>query len=152
MLVAFALAAGGTAGYLGGLLTSSIPETKPKKPVYGTQKDFEKAIKELRATFESSDAVSTLPEDLHDHGFSMYDYHPGVSRFKAFTSTQIDSSVLGTPHTVIVYPSSTEDVAKVVRIATKYRMPVVPYGGATSLEGGCRGVGPVTLLMRSCFS
>jgi D-lactate dehydrogenase (cytochrome) len=29
---------------------------------------------------------------------------------------------------------------KVVKIATKYRMPVIPYSGATSLEGQFRGV------------
>ena len=43
-------------------------------------------------------------------------------------------------HSVIVFPQSTEDVVKVVKIATKYRMPVIPYSGATSLEGHFRGV------------
>ena len=44
------------------------------------------------------------------------------------------------PHSVVVYPSSTEDVVKIVKIATKHRMPVTPYSGATSLEGHYRGV------------
>ena len=47
---------------------------------------------------------------------------------------------LDSPHSVVVYPESTEDVVKIVKIATKYRMPVVPYSGATSLEGHFRGV------------
>lgn len=43
-------------------------------------------------------------------------------------------------HSVVVYPESTEDVVKVVKIATKYRVPITAYSGATSLEGHCRGV------------
>lgn len=39
---------------------------------------------------------------------------------------------------MVVYPSSTEDVVKIVNIARKYRMPVIPYSGATSLEGHTR--------------
>lgn len=31
-------------------------------------------------------------------------------------------------------------MVKIVKIATKYRMPVTPYSGGTSLEGNCRGV------------
>lgn len=46
----------------------------------------------------------------------------------------------GALHTVVVYPSSTEDVVKIVKIATKYRMPVTPFSGGTSLEGNYRGV------------
>ncbi|KAF8958768.1 hypothetical protein BDZ97DRAFT_1668028 [Flammula alnicola] len=41
---------------------------------------------------------------------------------------------------VIVYPSSTEDVVEVVKIATKYKVPITVYSGATSLEGQYRGV------------
>jgi FAD/FMN-containing dehydrogenase len=39
-----------------------------------------------------------------------------------------------------VRPKSTEDVVKIVNIARKYRVPIVPYGGATSLEGHFSGV------------
>ena len=43
-------------------------------------------------------------------------------------------------HTVVVRPESTEDVAKVVKIAVKYKMPVTPYSGGSSLEGNFRAV------------
>ena len=36
---------------------------------------------------------------------------------------------------MVVFPTSTEDVVKIVKIAVKYRMPVVPFSGGTSLEG-----------------
>jgi len=46
----------------------------------------------------------------------------------------------GVAHTVVVFSRSTEDVTKIVKIAIRYRMPVIPYSGATSLEGQTRGV------------
>ncbi|KAG6878896.1 hypothetical protein C0992_006833 [Termitomyces sp. T32_za158] len=91
-----------------------------EKPKYGTPKDFERAIQELKAAFPDADTVSTDPEDLRIHGFSVYDYRPGRL------------------HSVVFYPTSTEDVVRMVMIATKYKMPVIPYSGATSLEGQTR--------------
>jgi len=41
---------------------------------------------------------------------------------------------------VVVRPESTEDVAKIVKIAVKYKMPVTPYSGGSSLEGNFRAV------------
>jgi len=43
-------------------------------------------------------------------------------------------------HTVVVHPESTEDVVKIVKIAVKYRMPITPYSGGSSLEGSFRAV------------
>jgi FAD binding domain-containing protein len=40
----------------------------------------------------------------------------------------------------VVYPNSTEDVVKTVNVARKYRMPIIPYSGGTSLEGHFAGV------------
>lgn len=89
---------------------------------YGSPEDFQQAIEALKQDLSHLEGgVSTDPEDLHAHGFSVNDYHPGAA------------------HTVVVYPLSTEDVVKVVKIANKYRMPVTPYSGATSLEGHFRG-------------
>jgi D-lactate dehydrogenase (cytochrome) len=36
---------------------------------------------------------------------------------------------------VIVYPESTQNVSDVMRLCYKHRVPVVPFGGGTSLEG-----------------
>ncbi|KIK57135.1 hypothetical protein GYMLUDRAFT_75658 [Collybiopsis luxurians FD-317 M1] len=97
------------------------PVVSSSKPQYGSAKDFEKAISELKIAFPDEDAVSTDPDDVYAHGYSVNDYHRG------------------TAHSVVVYPKSTEDVVKIVRIANKYRMPIVAYAGATSLEGQFRG-------------
>ncbi|KAI0701556.1 FAD-linked oxidase-like protein [Cerioporus squamosus] len=87
---------------------------------YGSPEDFKAAIEELRKLFPDEDAVTTDVEDLEEHGFSENDYHPGSKP------------------SVVVYPTSTEDVVKIVKTAVKYRMPVIPYSGATSLEGHFR--------------
>lgn len=36
---------------------------------------------------------------------------------------------------VVVCPMSTEEVSKIVKACNKYKIPIVPYGGATSIEG-----------------
>ncbi len=36
----------------------------------------------------------------------------------------------------IVHPGSTEEVAKVMRIANQYKIPVVPWGGGSGSQGG----------------
>ncbi|KAJ3777680.1 FAD-linked oxidase-like protein [Lentinula raphanica] len=98
------------------------PGDTPMKPRYGSQEDYAQAINELKKAFAGDeDAVSTNSDDLYSHGFSVNSYHPGAS------------------HTVIIYPTSTEDVVKVVKISTKYRMPIIAYSGGTSLEGQFRG-------------
>ncbi|KAF9077968.1 FAD-linked oxidase-like protein [Rhodocollybia butyracea] len=100
--------------------TSKIPIVLSSK--YASPQECAQAIAELEKTFsDDKDAVSTNPDDVAAHGFSSNDYHPGIS------------------HSVVVYPASTEDVVKVVKIATKYRMPITAYSGATSLEGHFRG-------------
>ncbi|KAF7977209.1 hypothetical protein HWV62_4471 [Athelia sp. TMB] len=85
---------------------------------YGSAQDFKQAVAELQSTFATHDGVVSLdPAVLHQHGFSVNDYHDGLS------------------HSVVVYPQSTQDVVKIVNISRKFRMPIVPYSGATSLEG-----------------
>ncbi|KAK7681772.1 hypothetical protein QCA50_015119 [Cerrena zonata] len=86
---------------------------------YGSVEDFQLAIKALHSALPG-DVVSTDPDVLEVHGFSENDYHPGSSP------------------SVVVFPESTEDVVKIVKIANTYRMPVIPYSGATSLEGHYR--------------
>lgn len=36
-----------------------------------------------------------------------------------------------------MYPRSTEDVVRIVKIANKYAIPLTPYAGGTALEGQC---------------
>ncbi|KAF8964894.1 hypothetical protein BDZ97DRAFT_2074975 [Flammula alnicola] len=96
-------------------------------PQFGSPEDIKNCIAELRPTLALEGAgggeekVSTDPDDLHTHGFSPSDHYPDMAP------------------SVIVYPSSAEDVVEVVKIATKYKVPITVYSGATSLEGQYRG-------------
>ncbi|KAF8599623.1 hypothetical protein BDV93DRAFT_526004 [Ceratobasidium sp. AG-I] len=84
---------------------------------YGSDEDFRRGIAELRAHFTEPGTFTTDPDALHAHGFSLNSYHDGA------------------PHSVVVYPQSTDDVVWVMKVATRYKIPVVPYSGGTSLEG-----------------
>ncbi len=42
---------------------------------------------------------------------------------------------------VAVFPRTTDDVARIVRAAARYGVPIVPRGAGTSLAGGCLPVG-----------
>ncbi|VDC04227.1 unnamed protein product [Peniophora sp. CBMAI 1063] len=97
--------------------TKAEPGIKP----YANAEECKAAIEELRAALPSEGAVRTDPKLLQTYGHSDNSYHP-------------DS-----PHAVIVRPANTEDVVNIVNIARKYRMPVTPYSGATSLEGHYAG-------------
>ncbi|HUI94146.1 MAG TPA: FAD-binding protein, partial [Xanthobacteraceae bacterium] len=41
---------------------------------------------------------------------------------------------------IVVFPQSTEEVARIVRACAAHRMPIVPYGAGTSLEGNASAV------------
>jgi D-lactate dehydrogenase (cytochrome) len=100
-------------------------------PQYGTPSDFQSAIRDLISLFPSPDhgsssrhsIVSTDPDVLDTHGMSPF----LLSHEKSSPS-------------VVVFPQSTEDVVKIVGVANKWKMPIIPYSGGTSLEGHTLGV------------
>ncbi|EXJ64249.1 D-lactate dehydrogenase (cytochrome) [Cladophialophora yegresii CBS 114405] len=89
---------------------------KPKPPTYASKTELEKAITELRELL-GEDAISTDDDDLKDHGYSEW------------SSINIDQLPVA-----VAYPKSTEEVAHIAKIASKYRVPMIPYSGGSSLE------------------
>lgn len=75
-------------------------------------------MKEIRREIQGDDIISTDPDDLHAHGYSEW------------STANPD----GLP-VAVVYPRSTEQVSIVARICFKYRVPIIPYSGGSSLEG-----------------
>ncbi|KIY73857.1 FAD-binding domain-containing protein [Cylindrobasidium torrendii FP15055 ss-10] len=112
----------GLIGYLLAPQSGSV-STKDEFEKFGSAQDYEDAIAELRSTFRQREGlVTTDPSDLAIHGYSTHDnHHPEI------------------PFSVVTYPESTDDVVEIVKISNKYRVPIVPYSGATSLEGHTRG-------------
>ncbi|KAH8107142.1 D-lactate dehydrogenase cytochrome oxidoreductase [Cristinia sonorae] len=97
----------------------NIPQPTVKE--YASSKEIRQAIEELKKTL--SGEVVTDKNTLITYGSSPNSYHPASA------------------HSVAVRVKSTEDVVKVVAVANKYRIPIVAYSGATSLEGHYSGVG-----------
>ncbi|KAI1379994.1 hypothetical protein F4677DRAFT_408227 [Hypoxylon crocopeplum] len=127
----FALTA--TAGLLGfGLATASLQgppkravtlfDSKMPTPQYASMDEMEDALKEIRRAIarkgEEEDIISTDPDDLLAHGYSEW------------STTNPD----GLP-VAVAYPRSTEQVSTIARICHKYRVPIIPYSGGSSLEG-----------------
>jgi D-lactate dehydrogenase (cytochrome) len=61
--------------------------------------------------------VSIDEELLQQHGYSNNSYHNE-----------------GAPN-IVVFPSNTQEVAEVVKVANQYGLPIIPFSGGTSLEG-----------------
>ncbi|RAK96540.1 FAD-binding oxidoreductase [Aspergillus ibericus CBS 121593] len=113
-LVASALAAG--IGYAYAVTSRPSKPQNLKQPQYGSAKEFEKAIAELRAAL-GEETISTDEDDLQQHGFSEW------------SSVNADRLPVA-----IAYPTNTDDVAQIANICHKYKMPMVPYSGGSSLE------------------
>ncbi|ETS84771.1 hypothetical protein PFICI_02796 [Pestalotiopsis fici W106-1] len=130
----FALTA--TAGVVGfGLAASGLQpwpkshvllfDSKVSSPRYASLHELEIALEEIRHEIaaaagdgEDEDIISTDPDDLHAHGYSEW------------SSTNPE----GLP-VAVAYPRSTEQVSTIARICHKYRIPIIPYSGGSSLEG-----------------
>ncbi|RSH94260.1 hypothetical protein EHS25_004063 [Saitozyma podzolica] len=90
------------------------------QPEYGSKADYDSAIRDLRDLWEAkgkTDNVSTDEDDLQSHGISDWSYHPAHRP------------------TVVVWVENTKEVQEVVKIATRWRVPITPFSGGTSLEG-----------------
>ena len=37
---------------------------------------------------------------------------------------------------IIAYPESTEEISRILKIATRHRVPIIPYGGGSGTQGG----------------
>ena len=74
------------------------------------------AISELRTKL-GDDAVSTEEDELQLHGYS---------EWSSLNAERLPVA--------IAYPKTTEEVSEIAKICNKYRMPMIPYSGGSSLE------------------
>jgi D-lactate dehydrogenase (cytochrome) len=76
----------------------------------------QQAIQEVQNLL-GEDAISTDDEDLRAHGYSEW------------SSINIDQLPVA-----VAYPRSTEEVSQIVKIASRYKVPMIPFSGGSSLE------------------
>ncbi|KAF5095741.1 hypothetical protein DV451_004547 [Geotrichum candidum] len=99
--------------------SSTTPLSDLSPPAYGNKEAFEKAYSEITALL-GKENVNKTKDVLDAHSDTYWNSHhakpderPGI----------------------VAFPGSTEDVAKIAKISHKYRVPIVPFAGGTSLEG-----------------
>ncbi|KAI9265161.1 hypothetical protein BDA99DRAFT_437154 [Phascolomyces articulosus] len=98
-------------------VTPVVEQVKPqKRQPNKDKKAIQQAFHELQALLPS-EHVTVDEETLQLHGYSENSYHNE-----------------GTPN-IVVYPSSTEEVVQIVKIANKLNVPIIAFSGGTSLEG-----------------
>ncbi|KAL5135593.1 D-lactate dehydrogenase [cytochrome], mitochondrial [Glycine soja] len=85
--------------------------------VKGSQKEFPRELlQDLKIVCQ--DNISLDYDERYIHGKPQNSFHKAVN----------------IPD-VIVYPRSEEEVSKIVKLCNSHKVPIVPYGGATSIEG-----------------
>ncbi|GMF68512.1 unnamed protein product [Aspergillus oryzae] len=108
----------------------SQPESL-KQPQYGSTQDLKKVGTFIELLFNVYVTVykkipladASYEDDLQVHGFSEWS-SVNADRFPV----------------AIAYPKSTEDVAEIAKICHKYKMPMIPYSGGSSLEANFAAV------------
>jgi D-lactate dehydrogenase (cytochrome) len=83
-------------------------------PARRDPKSIDTAVRELTARFGNRVVTSRAVREQH-----------------ANTVTWIENQ----PPDAVVFPQSTEEVQDIVRICAKHRVPIIPFGTGTSLEG-----------------
>src|ERR1043165_6083253 len=83
-------------------------------PARRDRKSIEAAVRELTARFGNRVVTSMAVREQHGN-----------------TVTWIENQ----PPDAVVFPQTTEDIQDIVRICAAHRVPVIPFGAGTSLEG-----------------
>lgn len=103
-----------------------VQELQP--PTYATKQELHKAIEEVRQVFykntpdleDESLVLNNSTDDTESHADTYFNsYHPEKNEKPQY----------------VVYPRLTEEVSEIMTIFHKYRVPVVPISGKSSLEG-----------------
>ena len=79
-----------------------------------SQADLKKVINELATTFGDRIHLSQIVREQHGGG---------------------DDSYGNLPPDAVIYPFSTEEVAQIVTLCNRYKIPVIPFGAGSSVEG-----------------
>ncbi|KAL7938224.1 hypothetical protein V8C35DRAFT_291290 [Trichoderma chlorosporum] len=99
----------------------SIPQvaTGDEEIGFANRAEMKEAISDIVWELgNQEDIISTDADDLHAHGYS------------SWSTVNPDELPVA-----VAYPRNTEQVATIVRVCHRHRVPVIAYSGGTSLEG-----------------
>ncbi|KAG8764492.1 hypothetical protein FRC15_007602 [Serendipita sp. 397] len=85
----------------------------------------------LPSKYGGSDALKSVKSELITQGFSVLDDIKSLETYGFSPNSYHPAS----KHSLVVKAFTTEDVVKIVTLAKKYRIPLTPFSGGTSLEG-----------------
>ena len=100
---------------------STTPLSTLDSPVYATEHEFETGLAKI-ANLVGADNISRDKKTLQSHNDSFFStHHPPNPEDQAPGA--------------IIYPNSTNEVSEILKIANKFRIPIVANSGLTSIEG-----------------
>lgn len=83
----------------------------------------------------SSHLAASLPAALDRLLSALLERRWTTSASDRLTHGSDESSYLPCPPWGVAYPQSTDEVAQIVRLCSEHRVPVIPYGAGSSIEG-----------------
>ncbi|KAH3685664.1 hypothetical protein WICPIJ_003348 [Wickerhamomyces pijperi] len=90
-----------------------------ESPKYGNMEDFSKARDEIIKIVGESN-VSISRSEIESHSDTYFNsHHPNENQKPQ----------------IVIFPSTTQEVSEILKIAYKYKIPIIPFSGGTSLEG-----------------
>ncbi|KAJ7548856.1 hypothetical protein O6H91_07G030700 [Diphasiastrum complanatum] len=116
-MIAFWMVNFGLVGVISNEQEPCLAEQDSKELLLKPSSFKQSLVDELQAACEV-DRVVLDPEERYNHAKSWNSYY------------KVDT----TPD-AIVYPKSTEEVVAIVKICERYKVPIIPFGGNTSIEG-----------------
>lgn len=100
---------------------STTPLSTLDSPVYATEHEFQTGLAKI-ANLVGADNISRDKRTLQSHNDSFFStHHPPNPEVQAPGA--------------IIYPNSTNEVSEILKIANKFRIPIVANSGLTSIEG-----------------
>ncbi|KJZ78399.1 hypothetical protein HIM_02437 [Hirsutella minnesotensis 3608] len=93
------------------------PDSAPTRSRYADRQTMLKAVDEIRNAV-GEEAVSIDEDDLEEHGHSDW------------STSNTDVRPIA-----IVRPASTQQVSAIAAVCSRYRVPMIPYGAGSSVEG-----------------
>jgi len=99
---------------------STVPLSSTRPPIHKTGRAELEAAWADFVDIVGKENVSTVDDDVQLHATSDWSSHQADASHKPFC---------------VVYPATTDEVSRVVKVCHSRRIPIVAYSGGTSLEG-----------------